>query len=389
MVQIQADRRKQQRKWNRESNNQSRPGIQQKQQQNDGYQNHPLGQVVHHRVQGEVQQVAAIQHGDHLHPLRQDTVVQLVDFLVNCVERGLFLGALPHQHAALDDIGLVDNAPVQQVVGPSHVAQTDLWPLNHVGNVLDADGGAGLSLNYRLLDILDTLEESKLADIHLLHAQVDEAAAGVGVVDGQLLFHLADAQPIRHQLVRVHPHLVLAHGSPEVGDVDHVGNRFELLEQQPVLERPLFHQVVAGIRASDGVPIDLARGAPVGAYLRLQVGSVGKTDLAQSLQRLLTVPVVDGTVIEDEGHVGETEDGLGPQERHMRHSGHLNFDRNRHQLLYFFSGTTRPLGNDGYIVIRNVGVGFHRQLMKREGSPAKQQDGHSQHHKLVVEGKVD
>jgi len=51
---------------------------------------------------------------------------------------------LAHQHRALDDIGLVDNVPVLHVVGSGHVTQPDLRTLDHVRDVFDPKGGAGL-----------------------------------------------------------------------------------------------------------------------------------------------------------------------------------------------------------------------------------------------------
>ena len=59
----------------------------------------------------------------------------------------------------------------------------------------------------------------------------DEAAAGIDVVVGELLLHLADAQAVGDQLVRIDAHLVLAHRAAEVGNVHDVGNGLELLEQ--------------------------------------------------------------------------------------------------------------------------------------------------------------
>ena len=146
-----------------------------------------------------------------------------------------------------------------------------------------------------LLDVVHGAEEPERANVHLLHADFDKAAAGIDVVVGKLLLHLADAQSVRHQLVRIHAHLVLAHRAAEVGNIHHIGNGFELLEENPVFDGPQFHQVVAGIGASQRVPIDLAGGAPVRADLRLQVLPRREIDLGEPFQHLLAVPIVDGT----------------------------------------------------------------------------------------------
>ena len=72
----------------------------------------------------------------------------------------------------------------------------------------------------------------------------------------------------------------------------------------------------------------------------------------------------------------------------MWHSRHLDLDRNRDLLLDLLRGTSRPLRNDGHVVVRDVGIGLHRQVVKRDNSPTEQQDGSGQHHELVVQGKI-
>src|ERR1700733_7534043 len=238
VAQIEKDGREQQGERNGERDNEGSTNIEQKQEKDDADQKHAFGQIVHHRVQGEMEQIAAIQHRHHLHPGRQDSVVQLIDFLMNTCERGLFLGTFAHQDAALDHIRLVDNHTVFHVIGPSHVTQTDFRTLHHLRNILDTKGGTGLGFQYGIFNVVDIAEEPESAHVHLLHADFNEAAAGVHIVNRQLLLHLADAQPVRNQFVWVHAHLVLAHRTAEVGNVDHVGHGFELLEQNPIFEGP-------------------------------------------------------------------------------------------------------------------------------------------------------
>ncbi len=82
------------------------------------------------------QQIAAVEHGNDLHAGRQDAVIELVDFLVNGIECGLLFRAFAHAHHTLNDIRLIDNAPILQVVGSGHVAQPDFWSLGHLRDVL-------------------------------------------------------------------------------------------------------------------------------------------------------------------------------------------------------------------------------------------------------------
>ena len=90
-----------------------------------------------------------------------------------------------------------------------------LGPWRHFRDVFYAQGGSGLSFQNGLLDVAHVGEEPEGAHVHLLHPDFNEAAAGVDVVVGELLLHLADAQSVRDELVGIDAHLVLAHRAAE------------------------------------------------------------------------------------------------------------------------------------------------------------------------------
>src|SRR3984957_10023294 len=210
VAQIQPDRGKEQRERNGESDDESGTNIQKEQEKNDADQNHALCQVMHYRVQGEMQEIAAIQHGNDRHARGQDAVVEFVHLLVNRIERRLFFGAFAHQHRTLNDIRLVDDAAILHVVRSGHVAQSNLGALGDFRNVFHSKSGSGLSLQDGLLNIVHIAEEPQGTNIHLLHPDLNEAASGIDVVVSELLFDLSDTQSVRDQLVWVDAHLVLA-----------------------------------------------------------------------------------------------------------------------------------------------------------------------------------
>ena len=84
-AQIEPDRSEHQGKRDRQGHDHGGANVAEEQQQDDGNQDHSLAEVVQHGVQGEVQQIAAVQHGNDLHAFGQDAVVELVHFLVNRV----------------------------------------------------------------------------------------------------------------------------------------------------------------------------------------------------------------------------------------------------------------------------------------------------------------
>ena len=191
-------------------------------------------------------------------------------------------------------------------------------------DVLYANWNSIRSRQYGILNILHISVKSECTDVQLLQALFDEAAAGVHVVNGQLVLNLADAQAVRDELVRVDTHLIFARGATEVAHVHDVRNFPEFLVQDPVFNAPQVHQVIRGIVAPDCVPINLAGLAPVRTDLRQH--SRRHIDLSQPFEYFLTVPFVDRLIVEDQRNQGKTKNRFRPHRREMRNPKHLNFD---------------------------------------------------------------
>src|SRR5271165_4315695 len=102
MAQVEKYGCEQQGEWNGKRNDEGSTNVTEKQKEDDRYQDHALAEVVQHRVQRVMKQIAAVEHGDDLHTLGQDVIVELVHLLVNPFDRRAFFGPLAHQHAALD-----------------------------------------------------------------------------------------------------------------------------------------------------------------------------------------------------------------------------------------------------------------------------------------------
>src|SRR5580693_102253 len=123
MAQVEEYGCEKQRKRNGERNDKGSTNITEKEKQDDRHQDHSLAEVVQHRVQRVMKQIAAVEHGNDLHTLGQDVIVQFVHLLVNRFKRWAFFGPLAHQHAALDDVGLIDNHAVRTMIGAGHVPE--------------------------------------------------------------------------------------------------------------------------------------------------------------------------------------------------------------------------------------------------------------------------
>ncbi len=108
--------------------------------------------------------------------------------------------------------------------GSGKLAEPDLRALGNDGNVLHAERRAVLGEDDGLFDIVDAIDQADFAHVDLLQAFLDEAAAGVGVVVGELLLDLGQAQAIGDEFVGVNANLVFAGRAAEAGDIDDVGH---------------------------------------------------------------------------------------------------------------------------------------------------------------------
>ena len=317
--------------------------------------------------------------------------LSFVDFGVNAVKNRIGVVALLQQHNAFDGVGIVDDLLPSRLAdergGFADLAEANLRPLRDGGNVLDLDGRAVLGLDDGVLDVLHAGEEADRLHVDLLRALLDEAAAAVGVVVGDLLLDLADAQPIRDQLLRVELDLVLLGRPAEAGDIDHAGDALEGFFQRPVFERLLLHHVVGGVGAFQRVPVDLSDRAPVGAHLRNKIG--GQADHAEPLQHVLAVDVAGGVVVEDQHQAGQAGQRGGAQMREMGNAGHLNLNRHGDLALDLFSGAARPLGDDLHVVVGYVGVGLDGQRAEADNAPGGEHNHCAEDQPAVLEREID
>ena len=206
-------------------------------------------------------------------------------------------------------------------------------------------------------------DQPNLPNIYLLQAGFDEAAAGIDVVIGELLLHLGQTQPIRDQLIRVDPYLILARRTAEGGHIHDIRDGLQVLLHYPVFDGLQLHHVILRIGAAQREEIDLSDRAPVRAHLRHHARRQGH--LRKTLQDSLAIPAVLRVVIEDQLQVGEPEDGERAQMGHPGYAVHDVFQRNRHLLLDLFRGDSRPLRDDLDIVVGHVRIRFHRKLVER------------------------
>src|SRR5580692_893183 len=384
---VQANRRKQKRERNRRRDDQGSTDIAEEQKEDDRNQDHPFRQVVKHGVAGEVNEIAAVDEWNNLHARRQNMIVQFVHFFMDALQSRVCHSAFAQEHDAGHDIVVIDDLSVFPVNRLSGLAESNLGTLRHDRNILHPQRRAIFCQDDCLRDVLGAVDQSDGAHVDLLQPLFYEASSCIGVIGGELLLDLRQAQAVGDQLVRIRPNLIFAGGTTEAGDVDNVRNGFEILFDDPVLNRLQFHRVICRISAVQGEEIDLADGTPVRAHLRHYPRRQG--DLAQPFENPLAVPVIIRFVVENKLHVRESKKRERTQMHDVRDAVHHDFERNRDLLLDLFRRNPRPLSDDLDIVVGYIGIRLNGKVTEGNDAPSEKQQGEPQNKQAVAESKIN
>ncbi len=106
-------------------------------------------------------------------------------------------------------------------------------------------------------------------------------------------------------------------------------------------------------------------------------------------RHFLAIGIVDGIVVENQHHAGESEQRLRAQRHQFRQPVHLDFDGDGDLLLHFLGGTAGPLRDDVDVIVGDVGIGFDGQVLEGDRAPDGQQDADGENHEPVAESEID
>ncbi|MNT16460.1 hypothetical protein D3C72_1515640 [compost metagenome] len=147
---------------------------------------------------------------------------------------------------------------------------------DHIRHITQQQRGAAHSGTERdLLQILHALQIAIRAHHVLRFRHLDDGGAGllVALLDGGLDEGERDA--VGTQLVRVDPHLILAHHAAHGGDLGDAIDGLQLVLEEPVLQGGELAQVMLAGSVHQGVLIDPAHPGGIGA--ELGAGGGGET----------------------------------------------------------------------------------------------------------------
>ena len=347
-----------------------RPPVTEKEPEHQRHQHHPHQQVLDHGVGGQLDQVGAVVIGLDVHPGRQDVVVgDLVDLVVDVVERLQRVAAVAHEDRPLHDVG-VEILP--------HDPQARRMPDRDVGDVAHADGRSVLLGDDHLADVGQRTKQAEGPHVERLLAHRQPLPADVLVGVRQRGHQLIERQAVPLQAKGVDLDVVLLGEAAVPDHVDDAGGLAELPLEDPVLRRLAVGQRV--VLAAHDVAVDLADRAP-GRELRRHPRR--QRDEVEPVQHPLLGGVVVGVPGEVALHVGQAEQRLRTDVVEIDHPVQAVLERDGHVALDLLGAPAVRLGDDLDHRRHRVGVGLDVELLvavEPERQQAARQDQHERRH---------
>ena len=332
---------------------------------------------MHHGLQARLDERGAVVEHVQARALRQRRP-QVGHRLLDALDHLARVLALQHDDHAGDDLA----APVARDGALARLGAHD-----DVGHVAQVHRRAVARGQDHALEVGDVPHQAHAAQVDLLPAAHDDAAAGVGVAALDGGHHVLARQPVGQQAVGIDQHLVLLHLPAEAVDLVHAGQRLQVGRHQPVLDGPQLHRAEA--LALDGVLEDLAQARADGAQFGLGAGRQLLARGGQPLEDHLPRPVGVGAVLEADDDLRQAGLRQRPHLGDARQAAHRQLDRVAHALLDVDRRQARRLRQDHHLRAGHVREGVDGQPRPGDGAGGQQGHRRRQHQQAVAQQPVE
>src|SRR5208282_2951192 len=300
----QAAEREQERGGNGHGGDGGDPDVTEKDEEQDGDQEEAEENDFADRVRSRADEIGAIVDGLHLHPRREKARVHSLDSGAQRGQSGKRGLVELEEDDSLDDVGVAVHA---------HFAEARLDALVDIGDIFEENRNAVVLGDQNALHLAHVVQQADAADVGILTAESEIAAAHVGIAGADRGDHLGQIDVELDQLLGIHLGLILAGGAAEGGHINDAGNLLHFPADHPVLLG--FEGVERIGRAGDDVAENFAGGRP-GRELGLEVR--GKGDELDAVEGLLPVAEIIAAILEIELHVTQTEQADGARDIEVR-----------------------------------------------------------------------
>ena len=185
------------------------------------------------------------------------------------------------------------------------------------------------------------------------------------------------------ELHRVDLHLILLHHAADGSHFRHVRDGFQLIFQEPVLQRTQFGKVVLAAFVHQRVFKDPAHAGSVRANLGAHALRQFALHLIEVLQHARARPVEVGAVLKNHVHVGVAKLREAAHRFRARHRQHGGGERISYLILDNLRRLPRIAGFDDHLYVREIRQRIHRRVDDGPAAPEAQKQ-HAHHHQKTV-----
>ncbi len=367
---------KQHRKRNGRGDNQTGPEIAEEEKQDGDHEGGGEQQVVFHRFQHGVHQIAPVIHRLDFDAGRQ-TWLDLLELSGQTLRHIVRILAGDEETDAED--GLAGAA-----IGGT--ATPDFVPDHDIGDVADTDRDAVTSVDDQFFDFGAPGDGPDAANDSLL-AATDHLTAGD--IRSPLLDGLDDrryTEPILHEAVGVHHDLILFFEPSPAVHFGHPGYGLQLRLDDPVLYGAELGRILGF--ADDDILKNLAETGRYRPELRGR-DAIGQFNTGQPFGDLLSAQIDVDLVVEHQRQLREAELGQGTKFCQPRKTGELTLDRESDLALNLFG---RPAGSGGVDLHRHrggIGEGIERQINERDDAENAEHQSQTEDDGSALDGEIN
>ncbi len=305
-----------------------------------------LDQFLAQRVHGAVDQLGAVVDRHRLHAGRKGRL-QLPELLLHPLDHARRVLPVAHHHDAAHRLPLA-----VQLGG----AGAEGGPQRHGAQLAHQDRGpAGPGLHRDLPDVAGRAQVAAAAHVVVGGRDLQRLPAHVLVALAHRVDHVAEADAVGEQLVRVEVDLVLLHEAAHRGHLGHALHRGEGVAQGPVLEAAQLRGVALPGLVDQGVLVDPAHAGGVGAQRRVHPLGQGALHRVEVFQDAGAGPVDVGPVLENDVDERPPEHRLAAHELHLRRGEEAAGDRVGDLVLHQRRAASGPVGVDDDLDVGEVG----------------------------------
>ncbi len=369
-LQMQGNEGDQHAQWQRDHGHQRRAQVPQKQHADQRHHQEFFEQLAPQILHRGVDQSRAVIGGHDLDAGRQ-AALQFGQPCLHGGDGGLRVLARAHHDNAADHLALtvqLGEATTKRRATPHrrHIAQQH----RHTAGV----GGDGYVFEVR------AALQVAFATYHQLRFALFDHRAAVGAVRAA---HRIDQ--LRHGDAAGSQRLRIGHDLPgafHTAQSRHLGNirhGFELIAQEPVLQRTQLAEIVLSAAINQRVFVNPAQPRGIGTEGGRDARRQTIAGLAQVLQHARTGPVQIGAVVEQHVDVGVTEKREGPHRRRAGHREHGGGQWIGDLILDYLRRLARVAGADDHLGVGQIGQRVDRRARHREHAHQSQGQCSQQH----------